>query len=367
MLPIEDSPLPESFEIAASSGHYQVVVGVGLLAGALDTQIDTIILVDERLSHLLPAEATNVIRVAATEKNKSLEQAAPIITKLRELGANRRTHVLAIGGGIIQDVATFVTSIYMRGIPWSYLPTTLLGMVDSCVGGKSSINVSGYKNLIGNFYPPAKVVIDLDFLKSLNAEQIIGGLCEAVKICYARSIEEFATYLIDAPTMTMTSSQAERIVVQSLRAKQWFIEIDEFDQKERLLLNFGHTFGHALEVGTEFRITHGIAVGVGMVVAEEYAKQHTLLASKGAENSSNLTLYVIALLKGLLPLADELRNLDIDFIIEKFDNDKKHYADQYRIVLPIGDGGLELLGISRTDQSRADIRDAYSAAIRRLN
>lgn len=358
--------MPESFEITTSSSHYPVSVGNGILAGVLDTHTDAIIFIDERLNHVLSGKRANVIRVAATEKNKSLEQAAPIITKLRELGANRSTHVLAIGGGIIQDIVTFVTSIYMRGIPWSYLPTTLLGMVDSCIGGKSSINVSGYKNLIGNFYPPTKVVIDLDFLKSLNAEQIVGGLCEAIKICYARSMEQFAAYLADAPTITMTPSQAKRIVVQSLRAKQWFIEIDEFDQKERLLLNFGHTFGHALEAGTEFRITHGIAVGIGMVVAEEYAKQHTLLTSKGAENSSHLAVHVLALLKELPQLANELRNLDSNLIIEKFDNDKKHHADQYRLVLPIGNGGLELLSISRTDRSRADIRNAYHTAIQRL-
>ncbi len=363
---MEDSPLPESFEITTSSGHYPIGIGNGLLAKVLDAHTDAIIFIDERLNHVLPDGTANVIRVAATEENKSLEQAAPIMTILRELGANRRTHVLAIGGGIIQDIATFVTSLYMRGISWSYLPTTLLSMVDSCIGGKSSINVSGYKNLVGNFYPPTKVVIDLDFLKSLNVEQITGGLCEAAKICYARSMDEFAAYLADAPSITMTPSQAERIVALSLRAKQWFIEIDEFDQKERLLLNFGHTFGHALEAGTEFRITHGIAVGIGMVVAEEYAKQHSLLASKGTENSSHLILHVITLLKGLHPLAGELRNLDMDLIVQKFDNDKKHHADQYRIVLPMGDGGLELLSISRTDQSRVDIQNAYRAGIRRL-
>lgn len=178
--------MPASFDIASASGSYRVTVGTGLLADALRTHAEAIILIDERLAHVLPADAARVIRVAATEDNKSLEQSAPIITRLRKLGANRRTHLLAIGGGIIQDISAFAASIYMRGIPWSYLPTTLLGMVDSCIGGKSSINVYGYKNLIGNFYPPAEIVIDLDFLKSLNVDQMVGGLCEAAKICYAR-------------------------------------------------------------------------------------------------------------------------------------------------------------------------------------
>ena len=358
--------MPESFEISASSGRYRVTVGSGFLLDALRSNADAIILIDDRLAGTLPPGERKVISVTAVEGNKSLEQAAPIVAKLRELGAHRRTHLLAIGGGIIQDIATFVASIYMRGIPWSYMPTTLLGMVDSCVGGKSSINVYGYKNLVGNFYPPTEIIIDLDFLRSLNAEQMIGGLCEAAKICYARSAEEFAAYLADAPAVNMTPAQAERIVIRSIRGKQWFIEIDEFDQKERLLLNFGHTFGHALEAGTEFRITHGVAVGVGMVVAEEYAKQQTLLVSAGAECIGRLTAHVESLLKELPQLADELRNLDIALISEKFDNDKKHHVDQYRIVVPKGNGALELVSVARTEQGRGAIREAYRAAIERL-
>ena len=195
---------------------------------------------------------------------------------------------------------------------------------------------------------------------------MIGGLCEAAKICYARSAEEFAAYLADAPAIKMTPAQAERIVIRSLRGKQWFIEVDEFDQKERLLLNFGHTFGHALEAGTEFRITHGVAVGIGMVVAEEYAKQQALLAPQGAERIARLTGHVAALLKELPQLAEELRSLDIGLIAEKFGNDKKHQADHYRIVVPKGNGALEIELISRTEQGRRIIREAYVAAVERL-
>lgn len=356
--------MPESFEIRASSGNYRVTVGSGLLTDAL--HVGGVVLIDDYLTGVLPSGKDKVIYVTAVEGSKSLEQIAPIVAKLRELGAHRRTHLLAIGGGIIQDVSTFVASIYMRGIPWSYLPTTLLGMVDSCVGGKSSINVYGYKNLVGNFYPPSEVIIDLDFLRSLNAEQMIGGLCEAAKICYARSAEEFAAYLADAPAINMAPAQAERIVIRSLRSKQWFIEVDEFDQKERLLLNFGHTFGHALEAATEFRITHGVAVGIGMIVAEEYAKQQALLAPAGAKLIGSLTGHVEALLKELPQLAEELRSLNTNLITEKFDNDKKHQADQYRIVVPKGNGALEIEGVSRSERGRAVIREAYRAAAERL-
>jgi 3-dehydroquinate synthase len=358
--------MPKSFEIKASSGNYRVTVGKGMLSSSLNQHTDVVILIDDFLTSALPPGDKKVIYVTAVEGSKSLEQAAPIVIKLRELGAHRRTHLLAIGGGIIQDVATFLASIYMRGIPWSYLPTTLLGMVDSCVGGKSSINVYGYKNLIGNFYPPSEVIIDLDFLHTLNAEQLIGGLFEAAKICYARSPAEFAGYLADVPSVTMSPDQAERIIIRSLLSKQWFIEIDEFDQKERLLLNFGHTFGHALEAGTDFRISHGIAVGIGMVVSEEYAKQQALLKPSGIECIGRMTDHVEILLKELPALAKELRGLDLALISEKFDNDKKHLADQYRIVVPKGDGALEIEQVPRTAQGRANIKDAYSTAIERI-
>lgn len=358
--------MPESFEISASSGCYLVTVGRGLTLSALQSNTDAIILIDDRLSVAMPSGERKVIRVTAVEGNKSLEQAAPIVAKLRELGAHRRTHLLAIGGGILQDISTFVASMYMRGISWSYMPTTLLGMVDSCVGGKSSINVYGYKNLVGNFYPPTEIIIDLDFLRTLNAEQMIGGLCEAAKICYARSAEEFAAYLADKPGVNMALEQAERIVIRSLRGKQWFIEIDEFDQKERLLLNFGHTFGHALEAGTDFRITHGVAVGVGMVVAEAFAKQQAFLDPAGSECVERLTGHVELLIKELPQLADELRSLDLALISEKFDNDKKHYVDQYRIVVPKGNGALELVSVPRTELGSSMINKAYQAAIERL-
>jgi len=358
--------MQKSFEIKSSSGDYRVTIGKGLLAGALNKHANAVILIDDFLTSVLPADEKKVIYVTAVEENKSLEQSAPIVIKLRELGAHRKTHLLAIGGGIIQDVSTFLASIYMRGIPWSYLPTTLLGMVDSCVGGKSSINVYGYKNLIGNFYPPSEVIIDLDFLRTLNAEQIIGGLFEAAKICYARSPAEFAAYLADAPSINMSSEQAERIITRSLLNKQWFIEIDEFDQKERLLLNFGHTFGHALEAGTEFRISHGIAVGIGMIVAEEYSKQQALLTPAGLACIGLMTSHVETLLKELPLVAKELRSLDSSLISEKFDNDKKHLADQYRIVVPKDDGTLVLEQVPRTAQGRANIKEAYRVALERV-
>jgi 3-dehydroquinate synthase len=358
--------MQKSFEIVSASGRYKVDIGNNLLAERLNCSNHDVCIVDARLAHLLPADKLIVIPVVADEKSKSLGELAPIIQLMRQNGADRSSRVIAIGGGVIQDIATIVASLYMRGVVWEYLPTTLLGMVDSCIGGKSSINIASYKNLVGNIYPPERINIDVDFLDTLGTEQVIDGLCEAVKICYAKSAEELDDYLRLTGTLAESLKNIQSVILQCLKAKQWFIEIDEFDQNERLLLNFGHTFGHALESATEFRISHGVAVGIGMVVAEEYARNQALLSSVGTARAALLTGYIEGLLEFLPHLAAQFRNLDYDSIAQNFANDKKHQADKYRIIVPQGDGGLSLIDIPRSEQSRLDILAAYRAAAKRL-
>lgn len=358
--------MPESFEINSSAGAYRVQVGDNLLSRILADHPESVILVDTSLVATLPTNVKKVISVSATEQNKSIEQIAPIIVQLRALNTGRETHILAIGGGVIQDIATFVASIYMRGISWRYLPTTFLGMVDSCIGGKSSINVAGYKNLVGNFYPPKDIIIDLDFLKTLPLEHVIGGICEAAKICYAKSFEEFEDYLGDMPSAVLSIDQEKSIVIRSLLAKKWFIEVDEFDQNERLLLNFGHTFGHALESGTDFRFTHGIAVGIGMLVAGEYAKQQQLLTLQGINREALLANHVMSLLKHLLNLKSDLQCIEIDRLLDKFDSDKKHQPNVYRVVVPVDNGALMLRSIPRSSESQLHIQAAFESVIKSL-
>ena len=174
--------------------------------------------------------------------------------------------VIALGGGIVQDLGTMAASVYMRGVRWAYAPTTLMSMADSCIGGKSSLNVSGVKNLAGNIYPPASVVVDPDFITSLEVEDVAAGLGEAVKIAFCAGPEVFASFLRHYEDR----AHWEPLIEGVLTAKKWFIEIDEFDHAERRLLNFGHTFGHALEAATDFSVNHGVAVIMGMLAAGSF-------------------------------------------------------------------------------------------------
>lgn len=356
--------MQESFNISCSSGNYSVVLGANLLMNVIAEHSDAIFMIDKRLESVLPNSITKRVVIEANEVNKSLEFMPEVILKLRELGANRTSHVVAIGGGVIQDIATFVASIYMRGIPWTYMPTTLLGMADSCIGGKSSINMLGYKNLVGNFYPPVDVLIDMAFIDTLNEEQVVGGLFEAAKICYARGYAEFLAYLQESPAYPMQPDNAQRVISRALQTKKWFIETDEFDQNERLLLNFGHTFGHAIEAGSDFGITHGIAVGIGMVVAVEYAKQAQLLTSLGIDHAEHLISHVKSMLgDGLRNVVANPPKIDLELIMEQFNNDKKHRTELYRMVVPKGDGELVLISAPKTEIVRSDIELAYQAGL----
>lgn len=356
--------MQESFEVSASAGSYKVLVGRGLLGGLVADKPKTIFMVDEYLAPFLAIPADRQILVRASEENKSLECMSEVVIKMRELGANRATHLVAIGGGVIQDVATFTASIYMRGISWTYMPTTLLSMADSCIGGKSSINVLGYKNLVGNFYPPKDVVVDVDFVRTLDAEKIVGGLFEAAKICYARGYEDFQNYLAEGPSAHMSLEVVQKVIVRSLQTKTWFIETDEFDQKERLLLNFGHTFGHAIEAGTNFGVSHGIAVGIGIMVAVEYAKKRQWLSPEGLGRTAILTAHIQSLLASEgKAVVEKPPVIDLHLALEKFNNDKKHLSDVYRMVCPRGDGGLELMSETKSDEVRADIAWAYERAL----
>lgn len=359
--------MQESFEVSASGGSYRVVVGRELLKKVISENSEAIFMVDDYFeSHLSIPDGRRIL-VNASEKNKALEFMAQVIINLRELGANRSTHLVALGGGVIQDIATFSTSIYMRGIQWTYMPTTLLSMADSCIGGKSSINVLGYKNLVGNFYPPREVLVDIDFVASMDAEKIIGGLFEAAKISYARDFEHFQGYLSDAPDARMSSDNIQAIIVRALKTKKWFIETDEFDQKERLLLNFGHTFGHAIEAGSNFGVSHGVAVGIGMMVAIEFAQKRGWLSKIGLHRTASLTSHIHALLSfdnGALAASSPVIYLDLT--MEKFNNDKKHLSNKFRIVCPRGDGELELVSEERNQEVIGDIHFAYELALRNI-
>lgn len=300
------------------------------------------ILVDSLVLELYPfLQSENLISIPAIEELKSLDTVANVIEKLRSLGANRNSHLIAIGGGIIQDLATFIASVFMRGITWSYYPTTLLGMVDSCIGGKSSLNVGQYKNIAGNFYPPEKITVDTEFCGTLNHIELISGLCEAVKICFTDRGNKFEEYLkLTNQEGLIPEKKLAKAISLSLLTKKEFIEVDEFDKGVRLLLNFGHTFGHAIEAAGNYSITHGVAVGVGMQIAIQLSSQQDINVIENTR-VKKLQEYLLILLKPVVGLAGNLKAIPGELMFKKFQSDKKHTVSDYVIIIPNNEGYLE--------------------------
>jgi 3-dehydroquinate synthase len=299
-----------------------------------------------------------VIWVDAREDEKNLHTCEQVLIQMKNLGMTRQSHLLAVGGGFVQDVATLTSSLFMRGIKWSFVPTTLMSMLDSCVGGKSSINVNGAKNLVGNIYPPNKVYVDSNFTSGLSEMAVASGLCEAIKICFAAGSIYFEKFLeLQKECLRFDSLEGEKLFEHVLSCKKIFVEKDEFDQRERQLLNFGHTFGHALESAMGFEIAHGVAIGVGIIAALEFQKDDLNPLQTALEKQ------VLEILK---PVFFEITKLSKQFntelFLEAFKMDKKHTPNEFRLIL-CGKDGLKIVEIDRTTKNLDNVLCAMTTAL----
>jgi 3-dehydroquinate synthase len=273
------------------------------------------------------SQVSDFIVIEVNEKVKTLDGAGKILLELAQRGVVRGDILIAVGGGALQDLVTLTASIYMRGLEWIYAPTTLMSMLDSCIGGKSSINLGKYKNLLGNIYPPTGVYINKGFVSTLSRVDIACGLAEGVKICFAASVTESSRFEEIVANWRSTSNDdfLEEAIFLSLEKKRWFVEIDEFDKKERKLLNFGHSFGHALEAATGFALPHGMGVFIGM---------HTAINFAGSPlHSGSLLTWIekeVSIVKGQI----ETLNILKETFISAMKQDKKNSSTEQCLILP---------------------------------
>ena len=213
----------------------------------------------------------------AKESNKSFEKMNKYLSFFQKNKVNKKTIVTCIGGGITQDITSFICSIYYRGIKWHFYPTTLLAQADSCIGSKNSINFNKSKNLIGCFYPPEKVVINTNFLNTLKDKEITSGIGEILKCGIISNSETFLKNKNQYLKLINYKRNLELFIYKSLQIKKKIIEMDEFDKKERKIMNYGHTFGHALESECNYKIPHGIAVNIGMDLANYLSMRYSFI------------------------------------------------------------------------------------------
>jgi len=261
-------------EIRSFKGTYRVKLDQGLFSALASQDVSgKQYIVDAKVAKLYEKVLSKVLKsgkcllIEATEENKNLDQFTSHIEKLVAQGVRRGNTLVAIGGGVIQDITCFLAATMFRGLDWTFYPTTLLAQADSCIGSKSSINVGAIKNLLGTFTPPKEVFIDPSVLKTLGPTEIRSGLGEMLKIHIIDGPASFSKISAQYGKMLEDSSTLLEFVFSSLEIKKRFIEQDELDQGIRNVLNYGHSFGHAIEAATDFAIPHGIAVTLGMDMA----------------------------------------------------------------------------------------------------
>ena len=270
---------------------------------------------------------TAVIMVPDGEAGKNLDTVKEIYDQLAEMGADRSSILLALGGGITGDICGFAAATYMRGIAYIQVPTTLLSMVDSSIGGKTGVNISHGKNLVGAFKQPEMVIVSLNTLQTLPDEEILNGFGELIKhgfIADADLVEKIRTVGGDVADMINTEMFTD-ILYQSLQVKRKVVQIDPFEKKERMTLNFGHTLGHAIEKASAHQIPHGQAVIIGMWFA--------ILLSHKQGFLSDEEFAVLGNVYAAFKLPDQLDSYQIENLKKYIKMDKKKKDENYRWIL----------------------------------
>jgi 3-dehydroquinate synthase len=273
-----------------------------------------------------------IIKVKASEKSKSFDGVNSMINKILDIGLTKNDRIICIGGGTIQDLGSFIASILFRGIDWIFYPTTLLSQGDSCIGSKTSINFGDYKNQLGNFYPPASVFVDINILKSLDDSEIRSGIGEMSHYFFIKGGNELDFFVKNYKKCFEINTSIRDIIYKSLLIKKEYIEIDEFDKGPRVIFNYGHTFGHSIESIKKYSIPHGIAVSIGMDMANYVS------FCKGYIKENDFLFYR-KILKSIWNGFD-LLDLDVDLMITFLKKKKKNEYDKIGLILTKGPGNM---------------------------
>ena len=334
--------------VRLGSNSYEIQIGSGLLAqtGQQLKRIgfgDKLVIVTDptvkslygdTLKQSLISEGFKVaiLLVPEGEAQKSLETAGRLYHELTDFYAERTTPILALGGGVIGDLAGFVAATYMRGVPLIQMPTTLLAQGDSSIGGKVAVNHGQLKNKIGTFYHPKLTISDISTLKTLSPRELSDGLAEIIK--HGAILDgEFFSYLEDNldKIKSLDAQVLERVVSRSAEIKAGVVEKDELDLGLRNILNCGHTVGHAIESVSGLKIWHGEAVAIGMLVEAKISNKMGIL-------DRDELVRLKSVIKGA-NLPTEIPDLEVAKIIQAMKHDKKILQGKLRFALPksIGD------------------------------
>jgi shikimate kinase/3-dehydroquinate synthase len=324
----------------SAMGEYDVIVGdVGHAFSVTDLQ-NPIIVTDENVAkfHLEKIQKlfnAKAVIVPAGEENKNLETISRLWKAFLENGLDRKSAVIALGGGVIGDMAGFAASTYMRGIDWIGIPTTLLSMVDASLGGKTGFDLPEGKNLIGSFYPPKLVIADPSLLRTLPERELRSGMAEVVKHGIISDPNLFA---MCNRGMDWVKANLEEVVKHAMAVKIKVIEEDPYEKGIRAALNLGHTVGHAVELVSKFELRHGEAIAIGTVAEAQYAAK-VGLATFGLVEAITESFKSLG-----LPIHIP-EGMPREKIIQAMRVDKKKNARSIRFALPVEIGKVELVNV----------------------
>lgn len=281
-----------------------------------------------------------LIEFPAGEASKTIQTVEMIMGRLLAFGADRETTLIALGGGVVGDVTGLVASLFMRSVPYIQIPTTLMAQVDSSIGGKTGVNLAEGKNLLGTFYQPKAVFVDLKFLETLPREELDSGMAEIVKYGIIDSQDLFATIERNvAAVRSREGSVLFELVERSCRIKKGVVEVDERERGLRRILNFGHTIGHAVEAESGYAVSHGNAVSVGMIAAAEISQR---LHDFPADERDRISALI-----GRIGLAARIPGqIGLDGVLQRMQVDKKKRGGVTNFVLlrklgmPFMNGGV---------------------------
>ena len=326
-----------------TAASYEIYIGqdivdrMGLIIAKHDWASRYMIITDSNVSTLHGERVQKALRdmdlkvdmvdFPAGEASKNIQTLLDIVGRMIDLGADRTSALIALGGGVVGDITGFIASIYMRGIPYIQVPTTLLAQVDSSIGGKTGVDLPEGKNLLGSFCQPKGVFIDLAFLNTLPPREFGSGLAEIVKHGIIDDPELFSS--LEARTEAIRDrdmSFLEEVIVKSCRIKQGIVEIDEREKGIRRLLNFGHTVGHAIEGESGYSISHGDAISMGMVASVTISEKLHYLRSGDRER-------IISLIRAIGLPSRIPKTLSSDGVLFRLKRDKKKEGDTIHFVL----------------------------------
>jgi len=351
----------EQLTIASHTGSYLVDFDDQVLEQLnADPPADTHFIIDDYVAEIYASDLDNVLasasvlRIKAHEDNKSLECFPAYVTHLVDHGIRRDHTLMAIGGGIIQDITCFLSATLLRGIEWRFLPTTLLAQADSCIGSKSSINSGGTKNILGTFTPPREIVISSRFLETLDERDVRSGIGEMLKVHAIDSPASFDNMASDFDRLQSDPALMGKRLRRALQVKKAYIETDEFDRGPRNIFNYGHSFGHAIEAATAFQIPHGIAVTIGMDMANAAAVH---FGAGTDAHRQRMRPVLAANFRGF-----EQTPIPTDTFIAAISRDKKNIGSgQLTLILPNRDGIIEK-GVYANDTSFVNFCGDYLAS-----